>query len=536
MVPEHGILYAVHLITNHFGNLVAKVCECLLRKGALPLHAIARRTELSNSQVKNSLLVLIQHNCAQAFFLEETVSAEDAGEAGRVYTQYIALFHNILHRVRFSKFLDVVTKELGGACGELLKGLLEHGRLTVKQISDRAEASGKESITTVQENLHKLVMARYVESCPAPEPTVLPQIVDGAKKKAAKSAKLQIIVEKVTLEQRVMSAAMPSEVKRFLFDPNADKTADDAQEVNRSPSKDVGKKRKLGDMDSDMGFAEEAEFMWRANFEELTRRLRHKACVDVAKVRFEDETATVLSAMLEGSRAEEKKVKTSSSVPLSLNSIYEEVVKNEKNHNMTFDHVRNCLHELSSSPAFVKGSAESYSIDFTQIIEAAQSEEVCISLFVHYTVDSLVFTRLRSTIFLILQLESLILKRYGRDAYRMFRLLSKADRLLETDKIADTKLAVGFSAGGYISSSYLLWKVNKKQLLEVVLDEMFHAALNLNIRAAHEMDLNKEVLNLPPEKREGPDKVKFDKLRNARLLIHASLMKIDDAIMLFHDF
>ncbi|CAN1284014.1 DNA-directed RNA polymerase III subunit RPC3 [Linum perenne] len=369
-------------------------------------------------------------------------------------------------------------------------------------------------------------MARYVESCPAPEPTVLPQIVDGAKKKAAKSAKLQIIVEKVTLEQRVMSAAMPSEVKRFLFDPNADKTADDAQEVNRSPSKDVGKKRKLGDMDSDMGFAEEAEFMWRANFEELTRRLRHKACVDVAKVRFEDETATVLSAMLEGSRAEEKKVKTSSSVPLSLNSIYEEVVKNEKNHNMTFDHVRNCLHELSSSPAFVKGSAESYSIG------------------------------LRSTIFLILQLESLILKRYGRDAYRMFRLLSKADRLLETDKIADTVFVEkketsktlyrmwkdGYlimevcHTGGYISSSYLLWKVNKKQLLEVVLDEMFHAALNLNIRAAHEMDLNKEVLNLPPEKREGPDKVKFDKLRNARLLIHASLMKIDDAIMLFHDF
>ncbi|CAN1284015.1 DNA-directed RNA polymerase III subunit RPC3 [Linum perenne] len=427
MVPEHGILYAVHLITNHFGNLVAKVCECLLRKGALPLHAIARRTELSNSQVKNSLLVLIQHNCAQAFFLEETVSAEDAGEAGRVYTQYIALFHNILHRVRFSKFLDVVTKELGGACGELLKGLLEHGRLTVKQISDRAEASGKESITTVQENLHKLVMARYVESCPAPEPTVLPQIVDGAKKKAAKSAK--IIVEKVTLEQRVMSAAMPSEVKRFLFDPNADKTADDAQEVNRSPSKDVGKKRKLGDMDSDMGFAEEAEFMWRANFEELTRRLRHKACVDVAKVRFEDETATVLSAMLEGSRAEEKKVKTSSS-------------------------------------------------DFTQIIEAAQSEE----------------------------LESLILKRYGRDAYRMFRLLSKADRLLETDKIADTVFVEKKETS---KTLYRMWKDGY---------------------------LIMEVLNLPPEKREGPDKVKFDKLRNARLLIHASLMKIDDAIMLFHDF
>lgn len=33
------------------------------------------------------------------------------------------------------------------------------------------------------------------------------------------------------------------------------------------------------------------------------------------------------------------------------------------------------------------------------------------------------------------QVESIVLKRYGRDAYRMFRLLSKAGQLLETDKV-----------------------------------------------------------------------------------------------------
>lgn len=37
--------------------------------------------------------------------------------------------------------------------------------------------------------------------------------------------------------------------------------------------------------------------------------------------------------------------------------------------------------------------------------------------------------------FSILQVESIVLKRYGRDAYRMFRLLSKASRLLETDNV-----------------------------------------------------------------------------------------------------
>ncbi|CAN0856016.1 DNA-directed RNA polymerase III subunit RPC3 [Linum grandiflorum] len=372
-------------------------------------------------------------------------------------------------------------------------------------------------------------MSHFVESCPAPEPVLPPQTDDpAAKRRGAKSSK--VILEILTLEQRVMSAAMPSEVKRFLFAPNTDKIADNEQEMDESASKDVGKKRKLGDMESDTAVPEEDEFMWRANFEELVRRLRHKACIDTAKVRLDDEAATVLSAMIEGSRTEEKKVKTAISEPLSLNSIYEEVVKNEKNHNMTFDHVRTCLHQLRSSPAFVKGDDE-YSIDYTQIIEAAQSEEV----------------------------ESLILRRYGRDAYKMFRLLSRAGCLMETDKIADTvfaekkeatkalykmwqdgylnmeKLVVG-PASALSGSAYLLWKVNKKKLLQTVLDEMFHAALNLNLRAKHELDLNKEVLNLPAEKREGPDKVKFEKLRNARLLIHSSLMKIDDAIMLFHDF
>lgn len=37
--------------------------------------------------------------------------------------------------------------------------------------------------------------------------------------------------------------------------------------------------------------------------------------------------------------------------------------------------------------------------------------------------------------FFMLQVESIVLKRFGRDAYRMFRLLSKAGRLLETDKV-----------------------------------------------------------------------------------------------------
>ena len=40
---------------------------------------------------------------------------------------------------------------------------------------------------------------------------------------------------------------------------------------------------------------------------------------------------------------------------------------------------------------------------------------------------------------------------------------------------------------------FLLWKVNKSILREHVLDEMYHAALNLSLRSTHEMEQHKEV-------------------------------------------
>lgn len=42
-------------------------------------------------------------------------------------------------------------------------------------------------------------------------------------------------------------------------------------------------------------------------------------------------------------------------------------------------------------------------------------------------------------------------------------------------------------------AQFLLWKVKKQTLCKHVLDEMFHAALNLRQRLAYELDQEKEV-------------------------------------------
>uniref|UniRef100_A0A2P2IQ13 DNA-directed RNA polymerase III subunit RPC3 n=1 Tax=Rhizophora mucronata TaxID=61149 RepID=A0A2P2IQ13_RHIMU len=529
MVSQNGIKYAVHIITNHFGTLVAKACECLLRKGPLTLQNLCRHADISKKEeVKNSLLVLIQHNCVQAF-QEPGANEKEA----KFNTKYLVLFDNIIHRARFSKFLTIAANEFDKMCVSLLEALLQHGRLTVNQIHEQVNSTQKEGnsigLDTVQENLHKLVTAHYVERCPIPEPFVAPSTEEEApaKKRGAKSAK--ILVESQTREQRVMAAAVPVEAKRFAIVTDVEMPVDAEKNKDNSPSLHVGEKRKHESLDSDVdnGIMDEQAVLWRANFEELIRRLRHKACIENIRARMDDRAAIVLSAMLEASRSEEKKVKIGNSVPLSVDSIFAEVIKNEEGRNKTptLEHVNAVLAQLTSTPSSVRVVGESYVIDFTCIITSAQSDEV----------------------------ESIVLKRHGRDAYKIFRSLSQAGRLLETDKISDATFVEKKATSailyklwqdGYLfmekvvvgAASFLLWKVNKQTLWERVLDEMFHAALNLNLRVAHEMDQQKEVLNIPPDRLDGPMKDRFEKLKKVRLVLESSLIKLDDAIMLFHDF
>ncbi|XP_030501360.2 uncharacterized protein LOC115716654 [Cannabis sativa] len=519
MVNQYGIKFSVHLITSHFGNLVAKVCENLLRRGPLTLQSLIRSTELTPLQVKNSLLILIQHNCVQAFSIEQI----GAGGNEVKVTQYLAVFSNILHRLRFPKFLAIVSQELDKDCEEIFEGLIQHGRLTLDQICDRAgsdKSGGGDSTVraAVRENFNKLLNARFIERCPAPEPFLEPPTeTKSSNKRGAKSAKLDGAPE--TEEQRIIAAAAPIEVLRFSNLATSGTDFDADEDVFGSS---VGEKRKHGslELNEEHGSKDKEVILWRVNFEEFIRCLRHKACIENVRARLDDGAAIVLKAMLDATRSIEKKVRTENSVPLSMNTIFEEVMKSEIGRSFTLDRVRASLVQLGCSP-----SDETYSIDLKKIIELAQNEEV----------------------------ESIVLKRYGRDAYRMFRLLSKSGHLLETDKIADMtfvekketpKILNKLWQDEYLHMeklvvtatrqvSFLLWKVNKPILWDHVLDEMYHAALNLNLRLIYEQE-QKELFSLQSATRTGS--TEKDRLRNAKIYLQSSLIKLDDALMLFHDF
>ncbi|GFP82228.1 hypothetical protein PHJA_000366000 [Phtheirospermum japonicum] len=161
------------------------------------------------------------------------------------------------------------------------------------------------------------------------------------------------------------------ESMRFLME------MDDVNEKDDEESSSKPGKKGLLRLDEDvLDPDKKKEVLWRVNFEEFMRRLRNKACISYVKTKINDEAGIVLSAILELSERSDTRPKIEKTSYLSLNAIYDEVIKKEGGLGMDFERIRVSLDHLGCETLSV-GLDDSYSIDIKGIIEMAQNEEVC---------------------------------------------------------------------------------------------------------------------------------------------------------------
>ncbi|KAG8055860.1 hypothetical protein GUJ93_ZPchr0001g29280 [Zizania palustris] len=506
MVSQHGILLAAGIIFDHFGPLVSKVCQCLLRHGALPLQEIVRCLDLSPGQVKNSLLVLIQHNCVQAF-------SSPRGGGDKTSTHYLAIFDNILHRLRFSKFLSVIRADIPES-EALLEGLLHNGRLTFNQLVERAiykvtEGSIRPAREEVRMNFNKLVYAHYVERCPKPEPFVDPlqdEQPTSTRKRAPKT-----VGKNVSFDKKVVNTASLSDAEKFSEIPYI---TEDASHANDSPHSDIASaKRKheaLGIDEELNSTIAENEVLWRANFEKFIFCLKKKFCAERKKPKLKVISRHIWESFFEDNLTN----KDDNSVTSTLNSILDRVGQKEGGASMTIEHVTRVLEELNICPS--SEDPDAFTLDLSRIVEASQYEEM----------------------------ESLVKKKYGQQAFTIFRLLVTQDCPVETDKIIDTtildkqivhgtlyklwkddyidseRIASGTGTG---NSQFFVWRV-KSTFQEQFIDNLYHAALNL-----------RQIINYIIELLLEGSKDET-KLRHRKNILILALTRLDDSLMLFHDF
>ncbi|XP_062206504.1 uncharacterized protein LOC133908477 isoform X2 [Phragmites australis] len=457
MASKHGILLAVGIISDHFGPLVSKVCGCLLRHGALSLQDIVRRLELSPGQVKNSLLVLIQHSCVQAF-------STPRGGGNKTATLYLALFNNVLHRLRFSKFLSVIRADVPES-EALLEGLLQNGRLTFDQLVERtiskvAEGNLLPAREEIRKNFNKLVYAHYVERCPKSEPFFDPLVDEqptSSRKRASKT------VEKVlSLEQKVVCNAALSDAERFSEIPYF---MEGSSNANNNVVAGGKRKHEALEADEEHSIVAENEVLWRANFEKFIFCLKKKFCAERKKAKLKLGTHSIWEAFFEANVTDNH----NKSVTSPIHGILERLGQKEGGTSMTLDQVTKVLKDLECIST--SENPEEFTFDLSKFVETCRNDEI----------------------------ESLVKKKYGQEAYIIFRLLIKQGCPVETDEITDAtildkQIAHGtlyrlwkdeyidservLSAAGTGNTPFFVWRV-KNTVREQFIDHLYHAALNL---------------------------------------------------------
>ena len=130
---------ASHIVRADFGPIVATVCSWLLSHGAMPLPELVQGTGLQLSQVRNSLLILLQHNIIKAIARPVGAAAKRArGDAPSATAAYEASVDEVLLRRWFPRMLLCVRKSISSDAELVLQELLLHGRLSGPQLVEHA--------------------------------------------------------------------------------------------------------------------------------------------------------------------------------------------------------------------------------------------------------------------------------------------------------------------------------------------------------------------------------------------------------------
>ncbi|KAI1230020.1 hypothetical protein IHE44_0010741 [Lamprotornis superbus] len=150
------------LLQEHFGEIVEKVGNSLLRTGPRPLRLLVGDTGLLPDQVKKALCVLIQHNLVR-YEVQPRGSVE-----------YEARSERILRILRYPRYI-YTAKTLYGDPGELLvEELLLHGHLPMScavarvanRLTETMEDGKTMDYTEVSSTFVRLADTHFIQRCP----------------------------------------------------------------------------------------------------------------------------------------------------------------------------------------------------------------------------------------------------------------------------------------------------------------------------------------------------------------------------------
>ncbi|NXF74266.1 RPC3 polymerase, partial [Sclerurus mexicanus] len=516
------------LLQEHFGEIVEKVGNSLLRTGPRPLRLLVGDTGLLPDQVKKALCVLLQHRLARY----------EPRPRGPV--EYAALGARILRLLRYPRYI-YTAKSLYGDPGELLvEELLLHGRLAmsraVGRVAERLSDAGEDGKTMdyseVSNAFVRLADTHFIQRCPmAPEPPPQGEGPPPAAPSLAIAHRDMYVVPRLSLGGKG---------KR--------RHSCDEEEEGEHKAK---RQKQEG------GIPEDDGIYWQVNQERFHQHFRDQALVSAVSSRMDQTSSEVVRTMLRMSE-----VTTASGAshtqPLSSNEIFRSL---PAGYNIGKQVLDQYLALLADDPLeFVGKSGDSGGGTYT----------------VKVTWGHLELPRAHSLIPLI----PLIPHRFGSRCARIFRLLLRKKHL-EQKQVEDFAMIPAKEAKDMLyrmlsenlvslqeipktpdhapSRTFYLYTVNVVAAARMLLHRCYKSVANLMERRQHETRENKRLLEKsqrveailasmqatgaePSQLREveemitGPERLQLESLKSSVSKIDASENQVDETIFVLESF
>ncbi|XP_064588486.1 DNA-directed RNA polymerase III subunit RPC3 isoform X1 [Zonotrichia leucophrys gambelii] len=513
------------LLREHFGEIVEKVGNSLLRTGPRPLRLLVGDTGLLPDQVKKALCVLIQHQLVR-------FEAQPRG-----WVEYEARRQRVLRILRYPRYI-YTAKALYGDPGELLvEELLLHGHLpmsaAVARVADRLTETMEDGksmdYSEVSNTFVRLADTHFIQRCP-----MAPEVPPDGKVPPAPAL-------------GIADKDMYAVPRLSLVGKGKRRRSCDEEEEGEHKAKRQKQEGGSSEAPPDDGI------YWQVNLERFHQHFRDQALVSAVASRMDQTSSEVVRTMLRMSE-----VTTASGAshtqPLSSNEIFRSL---PAGYNIGKPVLDQYLALLADDPLeFVGKSGDSGGGTYTVNL--------------HKALVSLATATL----------ESIVEERFGSRCARIFRLLLRKKHL-EQKQVEDFAMIPAKEAKDMLyrmlsenlvalqeipktpdhapSRTFYLYTVNVMAAARMLLHRCYKSVANLMERRQHEMRENKRLLEKSQrveailasmqatgaeaaqlheveEMITGPERQQLESLKRSVNKIDASENQVDETIFVLESF
>ncbi|KAG1452372.1 hypothetical protein G6F56_007838 [Rhizopus delemar] len=272
------------IILEHFGPIVSGVSQQLLLKGRLTLPDIIRFSKLTTREVKESLVVLVQHGIV--FFSE--------APEGKIEPTYYSIDPlKIMYRLNLGRIIQIVKEHHGKEAEMICTLLFVNGRMSLNVIIDWAKENAKKKLEKYKRSFTQLVTQKYITAVlPEHSRSVMDRLLDATEKEKEKytimTAK-DIANAKISAEAHIDALYGSNEIigmKRKAFDPID-------EQRKRAALMELGE-----DMQVDEAEVDENIF-FTINYDAFNIMFRNNSIIDLATERINRSAGQVVKAFFD---------------------------------------------------------------------------------------------------------------------------------------------------------------------------------------------------------------------------------------------